>query len=69
MNRIAFTDETGIFAWLDAQNGRDTLTQRDVTSRFMALVFSKFDIDATSFNGRMIGATCDFELNRDIPDD
>lgn len=69
MNRIAFADKTGIFAWSDVQNCRDTLIQRDAASRFMALVFSKFNIDATSFNGRMTGATCDFELNRDIPND
>lgn len=69
MNRIAFADKTGIFAWSDVQNCRDTLPQRYAVSRFMALVFSKFNTDATSFNGRMIGATCDFELNRDVPDD
>ena len=32
-------------------------------------VFSKFNTDATSLNGRMTGATCEFELNRDIPND
>lgn len=69
MNRIAFADKTGIFAWSDVQNCRDTLPQRDAASRFMALVFSKFNTDATSFNGRMTGATCEFELNRDIPND
>lgn len=69
MNRIAFADKTGIFAWSDVQNCRDTLPQRDTASRFMALVFSKFNTDATSFNGRMTGATCEFELNRDIPND
>ena len=69
MNRIAFADKTGIFAWSDVQNCRDTLPQRDAASRFMALVFSKFNIDATSFNGRMTGETCEFELNRDIPND
>lgn len=69
MNRIAFADKTGIFAWSDAQNCRDTLPQRDAASRFMELVFSKFNTDATSLNGRMTGATCEFELNRDIPND
>lgn len=69
MNRIAFADETGIFAWSDCQNGCDIPTQRDVAKQFTALVFSKFNTDATSFNGRMTGETCDFELNRDIPDD
>lgn len=68
MNRIAFADKTGIFAWSDVQNCRDTLPQHDAASRFMALVFSKFNTDATSFNGLMTGATCDFELNREIPD-
>lgn len=62
MNRIAFADKTGIFAWSDVQNCRDTLPQRDAASQFMALVFSKF-------NGRMTGETCEFELNRDIPND
>ncbi len=62
MNRIAFADKTGIFAWSDVQNCRDTLPQRDAASQFMALVFSKF-------NGRMTGATCEFELNSDIPND
>lgn len=69
MNRIAFADKTGIFAWSDAQNCRDTLPQRYAASRFMELVFSKFNTDATSLNGRMTGATCEFELNRDIPND
>ena len=71
MNRIAFADKTGIFAWSDVQNCRDTLPQRDAASRFMALVFSKFNADVTSLNGRMTGATwtCEFELNRDIPND
>ena len=69
MNRIAFADKTGIFAWSDVQNCRDTLPQRDAASRFMALVFSKFNTDATSLNGRMTGETCEFELNRDIPND
>ena len=75
MNRIAFADKTGIFAWSDAQNCRDILPQRDTlpqryaASRFMELVFSKFNTDATSLNGRMTGATCEFELNRDIPND
>lgn len=69
MNRIAFADKTGIFAWSDVQNCRDTLPQRDAASQFMALVFSKFNTDATSFNGRMTGETCEFELNRDIPND
>ena len=69
MNRIAFADKTGIFAWSDVQNCRDILPQRDAASRFMALVFSKFNTDATSLNGRMTGATCEFELNRDIPND
>lgn len=69
MNRIAFADKTGIFAWSDVQNCRDTLLQRDAASRFMALVFSKFNTDATSLNGRMTGATYEFELNRDIPND
>ena len=46
MNRIAFADKTGIFAWSDVQNCRDTLPQRDAASRFMALVFSKFNTDA-----------------------
>lgn len=69
MNRIAFADKTGIFAWSDVQSCRDTLLQRDATSKFMALVFSNFNIDATSFDGRMTGATCEFELNRDIPND
>ena len=59
MNRIAFADKTGIFAWSDVQNCRDTLPQRDAASRFIALVFSKFNTDAT----------CEFELNRDIPND
>lgn len=62
MNRIAFADKTGIFAWSDVQNCRGTLPQRDAASQFMALVFSKF-------NGRMTGETCEFELNRDIPND
>ena len=62
MNRIAFADKTGIFAWSDVQNCLDTLPQRDAASQFMALVFSKF-------NGRMTGETCEFELNRDIPND
>ena len=57
MNRIAFADKTGIFAWSDVQNCRDTLPQRDAASRFMALVFSKFNTDAISLNGRMTGAT------------
>ena len=71
MNRIAFADKTGIFAWSDVQNCRETLPQRDAASRFMALVFSKFNADVTSLNGRMTGATwtCEFELNRDIPND
>lgn len=69
MNRIAFADKTGIFAWSDVQNCRDTLPQRDAASRFMALVFSKFNTDTTSLNGRMTGATCEFELNRDIPNE
>lgn len=69
MNRIAFADKTGIFAWSDVQNCRDTLPQRDAASQFMALVFSKFNTDATSLNGRMTRATCEFELNRDIPND
>lgn len=69
MNRIAFADKTGIFAWSDVQSCRDTLPQQDAASRFMALVFSKFNTDATSFNGRMTGMTCDFELNRDIPNE
>ena len=67
MNRIAFADKTGIFAWSDVRNCRDTLPQRDAASRFMALVFSKFNTDATFSNGRMTGATYEFELNRDIP--
>ena len=66
MNRIAFADKTGIFAWSDVQNCRDTLPQRDAASRFMALVFSKFN---TEFNGRMTGEMCEFELNRDIPNE
>lgn len=70
MNRIiAFADKTGIFAWSDVQNCRDTLPQRDAASRFMVLVFSKSNTDAISLNGRMAGATCEFELNRDIPND
>ena len=69
MNRIAFADKTGIFAWSDVQNCRDTLPQRDAASQFMALVFSKFNTDVTSLNGRMTGETCEFELNRDIPND
>ena len=69
MNRIAFADKTGIFAWSDVRNCRDTLPQRDAASRFIALVFSKFNTDAISLNGRMTGATCEFELNRDIPND
>ena len=69
MNRIAFADKTGIFAWSDVRNCRDTLPQRDAASRFITLVFSKFNTDAISLNGRMTGATCEFELNRDIPND
>lgn len=69
MNRIAFADKTGIFAWSDVQNCRDTLPQRDAASRFMALVFSKFNTDAISLNGRMTGETCEFELNGDIPNE
>lgn len=69
MNRIAFADKTGIFAWSDVQNCRDTLPQRDAASQFMALVFSKFNTDAISLNGHMTGETCEFELNRDIPND
>lgn len=30
MNRIAFADKTGIFAWSDVQNCRDILPQRDI---------------------------------------
>ena len=69
MNRIAFADKTGIFAWSDVQSCLDTLPQRGAASRFRALVFSKFNTDAFSLNGRMTGATCEFELNRDIPND
>lgn len=69
MNRIAFSDKTGIFAWSDVQNCRDTLIRRDAASQFMALVFPKFNTDATSFNGRMTGEMCELELNRDIPND
>lgn len=68
MNRIAFADKTGIFAWPDVQNCNDIPTTREFAKRFTALVFSKFNTDATSFNGRMTGATCNFELNREIPD-
>ena len=69
MNRIAFADKTGIFAWSDVQNCRDTLPRRDAASQFMALVFSKFNTDAISLNGRMTGETCEFELNGDIPNE
>lgn len=68
MNRIAFADKNGIFAWSDVQNCNDIPTTREFAKRFTALVFSKFNTDATSFNGRMTGATCNFELNREIPD-
>lgn len=68
MNRIAFADKTGIFAWSDVQNCNDIPTPREFAKRFTALVFSKFNTEADSYNGIMIGATCDFELNREIPD-
>lgn len=68
MNRIAFADEKDIFAWSDCRNGCDIPTRRDVAKQFMALVFSKFNTKADFCNGLMTGATCDFELNREIPD-
>ena len=71
MNRIAFADKTGRFAWSDAHgcNNIPNLTRRVVAKQFTVLVFSKFHIEADSHNWIMTGATCDFELNRDVPDD
>lgn len=69
MNRIAFANKTGIFAWTDCQNICDIPTRSEVAKRFTSLVFSKFNTEADSYNGIMIGATCDFEVNRDVPED
>lgn len=69
MNRIAFADKKGIFAWTDAPGHHAIPTRREAAKQFAALVFSKFNTSMDSYNGITVGTTCDFELNRDIPED
>lgn len=69
MSRIAFSDDTGIFAWSDCQNCNDIPTRRAVAKHFTSLVFSKFNTNADFCNWLMTGSTYDFEVNRDVPED